>query len=77
MIERIWVQKKTGITKVGTYDDKIYYNTWYNNNKERLREKSTCECCKGRYSVSNYSNHTKTAKHMKAFALKNNQEKNL
>jgi|688.fasta_scaffold2200987_1 hypothetical protein len=78
MIERTWTSKRTGEQKVGTYDEKIYYNTWYAKNKESLYIKNKCELCNGSYSQSNLSNHTKTKKHLKAvFLVKDITEKNL
>ena len=68
MIERKWTQKKTGVEKIGIYDDKVYYNTWYQKNKDKLVVKMKCDLCDGSYSISNYSNHSTTAKHLKAEA---------
>lgn len=72
MIERKWISKRTGETKIGTYDGKAYYNTWYAKNKDKVNEKIVCDVCNSKYSQANYSNHAKTKKHMTAFETKLN-----
>ena len=71
MITRKWVSKKTGEIVIKQYDNKIYYDTWYTKNKDRMNIKNTCEVCGGRYSNSNIACHTKTKKHLKALENKN------
>lgn len=66
IITRKWVSKKTGEVVVKTYDNKVYYETWYAKNKDRMNIKNTCEICGGSYSNSNITCHKKTKKHILA-----------
>ena len=71
LITRKWISKKTGETVVRQYDSKIYYDTWYAKNKDRMNIKNTCEICGGSFSISNTTCHKKTKKHRTALQNKN------
>ncbi len=45
------------------YDQKKYNKNFMEKHKERLKQKTVCELCKGEYSYYNKSKHNKTKRH--------------
>ena len=64
------------VNKIHKKDSKNpnYMKNYYLCNDVRLKEKFKCEDCKGKYTYSNKSIHSKTNKHIKALKMKIEQQ---
>jgi hypothetical protein len=52
-----------GTEKTYIYDQKIYNDTYYLKNKERLNQSIECDVCKGTYCLGSKSRHKKSLRH--------------
>jgi hypothetical protein len=55
------------------YDQKQYHNNFLQKNKEKIKEKHTCEICYGSYTYFNKYNHQLTQRHLNMLNRINNQ----
>ena len=56
---------------------KTILNQWYENNKEKLKEKKSCDICGRMYQPINVFHHKKTKAHIQALAMKEIEERDV
>ena len=64
MYQRLYKQQDDVKEKNLVYS-KEYFIPYYNNNKEKLKEKLVCEGCNATYTRYNQGHHMKSKKHLK------------
>jgi non-homologous end joining protein Ku len=63
--------KKNGDISVKEYNQKKYNDTYYEKNKDKIKEKITCEICNKSFLKSNKSNHYSSKQHILIENIKN------
>lgn len=56
--------KKNGEEVIKTYDQKVYNNTYYSKNKDKINKCYKCVLCDKEINHSNKTNHEKTKLHI-------------
>lgn len=61
--------KKNGDIVIKEYNQKKYNDTYYEKNKDKIKEKLMCDICNKSFLKSNKSNHYISKQHIKIFDI--------